>query len=193
VAIDFSIESKDLLHALKPFFAGRARGKAATLDYIDITAKEDEVEFVSTGMASSVGAEVVSSGCARVPYPIFEALFRKPEKYGVSRLAIHIENGQIKAGPTILNHPGVTIQAIGARIADLPIDASVVDTLGLSFRFNTNELADSGLDAKVRAAQQRADDLIDQATKLLEPLEINRDALTRFVFDQIKARQSKNR
>ena len=85
------------------------------------------------------------------------------------------------------------IQAFKERIADLPINTSLADTLALSFRFNTPEFADSGLWDRAQAAQQRADDLIDRASRLLDPFNIDRDELGRFVLDEIKRRRSDDR
>lgn len=82
----------------------------------------------------------------------------------------------------------MTVQAFEERIADLLVDASLTDILALSFHFNTKELADSGLWPRVQAARQPANELIDCAGKLLEPLEITRDTLIRFLFEQIERR-----
>ena len=191
MAIEFSIDREDLMRALKPFFGAKKHAKSAALDCVDIKAQENEVEFITTGFSSSVKAEVASSGCARFPYALFETLFRKPQKLAwtsAGRLSIRITEGQIQAGATTFNHPDVSIQAIKERIAYLPIHASLTDTLALSFRFSPKELADSGLWDRFQAAQQRADDLIDRASKLLEPLNIDRDALGRFVSEEIKRR-----
>jgi len=188
MAIEFSVDSKDLLNVLKPLFAGRARGKSAALDYVDIKAQEGEVEFVSTGMSSSLEVEVACSGCARVPFPLFEGLFRNPVSIAAGLLLIRITEGQIQVGPTTLNHPGVTIQAVEGRIADLPIDASLADALALSYQFTPKEITDSGLWARFQSAREEASNLIDDATRILEPLRIDRDSLSRFVFDEIKRR-----
>ncbi|MGH9426263.1 MAG: hypothetical protein ACRD2L_08170, partial [Terriglobia bacterium] len=179
----------DLMRALKPFFGARKRAKSAVLDCVDIKAQENEVEFITKGFSSSIEAEVASPGCARFPFPLFETLFRNPQKLAwtsAGRLSIRITEGQIQAGPTTFNHSGVSIQAVEERIADLPIDASVADTLALSFRFTPKELADSGLWDRFQAAQRRADDLIDRACKTLGPLNIDSERLSEFVWEEVR-------
>jgi len=106
------------------------------------------------------------------------------------RAVIRITEGQIQAGSTTLNHPGVSIEILKERIADLPIDATLIDALTLSFRFNSQELRESGLSDRVQAAQQRADELVDRASKLLQPLEITRDELAWLVTEHFKKRAS---
>jgi hypothetical protein len=191
MAIDFSIDSDDLKQALKPFFAGRAWGKDAALEYVDVKAQKDEIEFVSTAIAATIPGEVVSSGCARITFRLFETLFRKPQRLADGRLSIQIREGEIKAGPMIVNSPDVSMLLIGARIADLPLDAPLLETLALTLRLNREELADSGLSDRVAAAQKRTDDILDRAIKLLEPLGITRNDLDQFVSEQIKRRAGK--
>lgn len=191
MAIEFSIEREDLVQAMKPFFGKRKLSKSAALDYVDIKAQENEVEFMTTGFSSSTMAEVASPGSARLPFPLFETVFRNPQKLAwtpAGRLSVCITDGHIQAGPTAFDHRDVSIGASKERIVDLPINASLVDTLALGFRFNTQELADSGLWDRVQATRQRADELIDRAKELLEPLEITRDDLGGFVSDHIKRR-----
>jgi hypothetical protein len=191
MAIDFSIDSEELKQALKPFFAGRARGKEAALEYVDVKAQKGEIEFVSTAIAATIPGEVVSSGCARIPFQLFETLFRKPQKLADGHLSIQIREGQIQAGPMTVNNRDVSVLLIGSRIADLPLDAPLLETLALTLRFSDEELADSALSARVEAAQRRTDDIIDRVTKLLQPLGITRAELDRFVTEQIKRRAGK--
>lgn len=188
MAIDFSVGSEELMQALKPFFAGRARGKAAAREYVDVKAQKDEIQFLSTAISATISGEVASSGCARIPCRLFETLFRRPQRLAAGRLWVQIREGQIKAGPTTVNNPDVSMRLIGARIADLPLDAPLPETLALTLRFSHEELADSGLLANVEAAQQQTDELIDRASKLLKPLEITRDELDGFVSEHIKRR-----
>jgi hypothetical protein len=191
--IEFSIDRADLIQALKPFFGGRPRGKSAALDYVDIKAEETEAEFITTGFSSSSKAEVTSSGCARLPFPLFETLFRNPQKLAWSsagRLTIRIKEGQIQAGPFTLDHRDVSIPAFNERIADLPSNASLADTLALNFRFTVKELGDSGLWDRAQAARQRTGELIDRASRILEPLEITRDDLLDFVYGQVMKKKA---
>ncbi len=80
--VEFTGELAMLTKEAQPFFSGRARGHEAELDFVDVTARNGEVEFVTPGVSVSASAEVKSAGCARLPYPVFEALFRTPERFG---------------------------------------------------------------------------------------------------------------
>jgi len=173
--------------------AGVLKKKDAALEYVDVKAQKDETEFVSTAISATIPGEVVSSGCARNPFRLFETLFRRPQRLTAGRLAIQIREGEIKAGPMTVNNAEVSMLLIGARIADLRLDAPPLETLALTLRFSQEEFADSGLLDRVVEAQRQTDDIIDRATKLLEPLGITRAELDRFVSEQIKRRANKER
>jgi hypothetical protein len=187
MAIHFSIDSKELRQVLRPFFAGGGRGKAAALEYVDVKAREGEIEFLNTAISATIPGEVVYPGCARIPYRLFETLFRRPQRLDAGRLSVQIREGEIKAGTATANKFGISMRPIEARIADLPSDASLPETLSLTLRFSQEELEESGLWERVHAALRRSDELIDKATKILQPLNIGRDALARLVSEQIKA------
>ena len=156
------------------------------MDSVDISAQGEEVEFVSTGVGASLPAEVTSPGRARIPYPFFEIVFRDLKKLGSGRLTFHLDNGQIGVGSAVFKHAGISMQEIERRIADLPIDAPLVETLSLDFKFSSKELMDSGLLARVSQARQEAEGIIEQAAKVLEPLQIDRWALREFVWEKIR-------
>jgi hypothetical protein len=183
--VEFSIDRADLIQALKPFFGGRPGAKSTALGYVDIKAEKTETEFITTGFSSSSKAEVTSAGRARLPFSMFETLFRNPQKLAwnpAGRLTIRIKQGQIQAGPFTLDNPDVSIPA---RRAELPIGASLQDTLALSLRYSEQELAENGLWDRVKGAQQEAAQMIEKAAKILGPLNITRESLRSFVWDQI--------
>jgi len=189
VPVEFTVDLAMLTKEVQPFFSGRARGHEAELDFVDVTARNGEVEFVTTGVSVSASAEVKSAGCARLPYPVFEALFRRPKRLAQGSLTIHIEDGKVEAGRLALNNPGITIRPLGGRCADLPIDAPLWEVLALSFEVEPEKLVDSGLWARVEAAQEEAAELIDRAAEILEPLAIDAAMLEDFIQDRIKRRR----
>jgi len=94
----------------------------------------------------------------------------------------------MKAGPLAFNNPGITLQSPTVRLADLPLGASLADTLELTLRFSHDELLNSGLWERALVAQERTRALIEEATKILEPLEVGRDDLNQLVWNGIKHR-----
>lgn len=166
----------------------RPRGRGVQAEYVDINARDSEIELVSTSASSAFPAEVSSSGYARAPYLLFEWLSKAMKTLRQSSVRVSIVEGQVRAANLTFSHPEISLRLIGARIADLPMDAPLPDVLALLTRFRPEEIEDSGLLARVLAAQEQASVLIDQAMKILKPLEIKREAINQFLWEQIKRR-----
>jgi hypothetical protein len=186
-AIEFSADLKGFNRAVKYLLVGTSGTERDSLEMVDLNARGDEVELVTTGASSPLSADVGSSGYARVPLLVFERISRAIRQLRNDSIRVSIEAGTIKVGKLSFLHPGISLRLIGARIADLPIDAPLCDVLALQARFRPEEIEDSGLLAKVLEAQEQASKLIDQAFISLEHLGIERAALGTFVSEQIAA------
>jgi len=185
MAIVFLIEKDDLIHAMKPFFQRGGKRKAAEFDYVEVKAEGKEVEFNSSDFVSIAKANVTASGCARFAFPFFETLFRKPQDLAWSptgRISIRITHGQIQAGATTFTSPDLSL--VG-RVLELPAGATLHEMLALTLQYSEQELKEGGVWDRVQAAQTEAAQLIEKAAKLLWPLNITRDCLRSFVWEQI--------
>lgn len=143
--VEFTVQLRELKEAFRPLLAAKPRGKKAHLEYVDITAESGEVTLVIAGASSAFPAEVKSGGYARVPLVFFERFSQVLRTLNQQAITVSIQSGQIKAGSMTFTNPGITTRLIGSRIADLPIDASLLDTLSLLVRFRQEELEESGL------------------------------------------------
>lgn len=188
MALEFTVELVELKNALKAFFAGRPRGKETDLECVDIEAAPGEVALVTSGLSTALDAEVTLPGAARLPYSLFEKIFRQPGKLGEKSAIFRIEAGEIRVGAAAFRNPAITLQEAGARTAELPIDAPLVDTLALTLRLGAQEIQRTGLAPKVEAARRQANELIDHAAEILGPLGIDAEFLTRVAWDRIKRR-----
>lgn len=178
----------DFANAVKCLLGGVPRGRRAQIEYVDINVRNDEVELVGTGVSSAFAAQIVSSGYSRVPCRVMEGLYKSLKTLRQASLNVSIETGAVKMGSLAIRHPEISLRPIGSRIADLPINAPLLDVLGLLVRYSPDEIEDSGLGARVLEAQAQVSRMIDRALEALEPLEIRREALDQFLWEQIKAR-----
>jgi hypothetical protein len=190
-AIEFSADLKEFNKAVKYLLAGTSRTEQDSLEMVDLNARAPEVELVTTGVSSPFPADVKSSGYARVPLPVFERISRAIRGLQDDSIQVLVQIGTIKVGKLSFLHPEISLRLIGARVADLPIDAPLPDVLALQARFRPEEIEDSGLVAKVLEAQEQASKLIDQAFMSLEQLGVGRASLGAFVSEQIAARAQK--
>ena len=184
--VEVSFRPKDFNNALKQLFALKSTPGQAKLEYVDFNTGDDEVELVTTGIASSFPARIKTGGYARIPYVTFSGLSRSLRDLSEAQVVVSIHEGELKAANLAFRHPSITIRPIGARTVDLPVDASLCDVLRLSLHFRTPELEDSGLLARVMEAQRQVADLIDRITVLVKPLGIEREIISQFVWEQIK-------
>jgi hypothetical protein len=188
MSIEFVVPHGEFNRAVKYLLAGRATAPTDRLEFTDINLKDAELEFVSSGVSSSLPVDVRTPGYARVPFRVFERISRAIRTLRKHSLRVRIETGSIKVENSVFSHPEISLRLIGARIADLPIDASLPDILALLAQFRPEEINDSGLLGKVPAAQEEASKLIDQASAVLEPLGLERAAVSHFVTEQIERR-----
>jgi hypothetical protein len=191
--VEFAAQSTEFSEALRFLRPARARGKKARADFVDMNARAGEVELVAPGVSFSVPAEIIRAGYARAPYLVFEWFAKALGTLRQPSVVVWIADGQIRVANLSFAHPDITTRLIGARIADLPIDAPLADVLALLLKFRPEELSDSGLSARVLAAQEEASALIDRAMKDLAPLEIPREELSKFIMEQIKKRSQRDR
>jgi hypothetical protein len=192
-AVEFSVQLSEFSEALKYLRPARARGRNAQANFVDVNVRDGEVEIVAPGVSFSFPAQVMRAGYARVPYLTFEWFNKAVKTLRQPSVEVEISQGQVNAANLTFSHPDISTRFIGPRIADLPIDAPLADVLALLVKFRPEELSDSGLLARVLAAQETASEVIDRAIKTLAPLEIKREALSEFIMEQIRKRSRGDR
>lgn len=191
MAIEFSVELKELKLALKYLFAPNVPKKYARSQFVDVNARESEVQLVTTGAELVLPAQVTHRGYGRVPYMAVDWLRKAIRSLSRSPVRCIVEPGRIRVASLSFTSPEVTIRPIGARIADIPAEAALPDVLALLLKYHPEELEDSGLLTRVLAAQEQTSRLMDQALTVMGPLEIPRQVLGRFIWTQVKRRAGK--
>ncbi len=186
-SLEFVVGRKRLSESARFLQACRSRNRSRA-DYVDVNARGAEVELLTTGSSVPLLAEVVREGYGRMPYLVFHRIAKAVKTLAQESLRCSIRSGQAKVASLTFSHPEITVRLIGSRIADLPIDAPLPDILALLVKFRFEELEDSGLLARVLAAQEQTSKVIDKALLALGPLDIQREELSRFLWDQIRKR-----
>jgi len=185
----FTVRLTDLNQAVKYLLAGRLL--KSRLEFVDLNARTSEVELVTTSTSAAFPAVVSISGYARVPLQVFEGISRAVRMLGGDSAVVTVKPGEIRVASVVFSHPEIEIRLIGARTVDLPLDATLPDVLALLVQLRPEEIEDSGLLPRVLMAQEEASRLIDRAFDSLEPLGIERVALSQFVSEQIELRARK--
>jgi hypothetical protein len=186
----FTVRLTDFNQAVEYLLAGRSQGEAQ-LDFVDLNARGSEVELATTSTSSTFPAEIKTTGYARVPIQVFERVSRAARMLRQPSALVTVKPGKIRVATMLVSHPEIEIRLIGARIADLPMGVPLPDVLAFLTHLRPEEIEDSGLLARVLAAQEEASRLIDRAFESLELLGIERAALSRFVSEQMELRSRK--
>jgi len=188
LAIECVVQRQELKKAMRQVLFAKYPRKQALAEYVDLNLTPDKLGLVATGVSSEIPAEVTVMGYARVPYLLLKGIVRALGRMNRGLVRLSCQAGQLTIGNLSFRNPGITRRFIGARIADLPVNASPADTIALCFLYGPEELEESGLLPRVMESQAEAARLIDSAALVLRPLEVSRETVSQFVWEHIRRR-----
>ncbi len=189
--IEFAVSLSELRSVLKYFFALKVPKKRARTQFADIYVRNLDVEFKTAGTAVKFRAHAIRNGYARVPYIAMEWLRLAVRSIKQETVRVQIRLAHLRLGSLRFSNPEITLRRIGARIADLPMNAALPEVLALLVQYDPEELEDSGLLKMVLAAQEKVSEIMDRALEALKPLEIGRRALDEMIWQEIRKRARK--
>ncbi len=186
--VEFVISAKEFKKNIRMILSGRA--KHLDTDSADFRAVANSLDLSSVGTETQMDAEVIQAGRARVPLVVLKTLKKAAVTFKQDKLEIQIEDGRVKLQSYGLSHSGIHLLEIESRVADIPVDASLLDTLAVVKLFSGKELSDSGLLPRVHEARLAAVAAIDHATTCLSKFEIPREAIQQLLEDHIGERSA---
>ncbi len=172
---EFVVDAKEFKKAIRLILASRK--DYWNQDTADLIALANTVVLRSTGTATEMDAEVVQAGHGRVSLQVLKHISKIAATFKALRLRVRIQAGRIKVERYSLSHPAIEMKVMGARIVDLPVNATAIDTLAMQKLHSAQELRESGLAARVLDAQEQASVAIDRATRALRPFGVPREAV----------------
>lgn len=177
--LEFSVSIREFTRAIRLLLAGRQQH--ADYDTADLTARADSVELRSTGTSVEIPATVVQGGSGRIPTTILPKLKRAAASFKTEHLRVTVETGRVRIGSFSTSHSDIELRPVGSRTVDLPIDATALDCLAVQALFSADEIAASGLAARVLDAQETAIEAIKGATMCLSEFSVPREAVRELV------------
>jgi hypothetical protein len=173
--IEFTVPAKEFKKGIRMMLVGR--NEFLDKDTADFSASADELQLCSTGTSTVIPAAVSRAGYARVPLAVLKSVKRAAASFRPSRLRVRIEAGHFRIESFGFSNPDIELMPLGRRIADVPIDVCALDTLALLKLCSAEEIADSGLAARVVEAQERAIRAIEWAANSLKEFRVPREAV----------------
>ena len=177
--IDFTAQAKDLKKAIRIVLAGRA--EFSDKDCADLVVRGDEVQVCSTGTTTSFPASVATAGYVRVSIPVLQRMRKIALSFKQPRLRLRIESQRVRIESFGFSSPDVELKPLGPRIADVPLDATVLDLLALQKLYSEEEIGDSGLAARVAEAQETYISKLDSAAQALQQFGVTRDEVRELI------------
>jgi hypothetical protein len=186
--IEFIVAAKEFRKAVNLILSGRK--EHMDTDTAEFKAVANMLELSSVGTETQIDAEVVQAGYARVPLPVLKDLKKVAGTYKQPRLHLRVDEGRFRIESYSLANPGIELRKIGVKMADLPVDAGFLDTLAMVKLFSAEEIAESGLAARVLGAQEKATAAIEGATTWLSPFHVPREEVRKLLEAQLSKRAS---
>jgi len=87
--------------------------------------------FRAVGTSTEIPVNGTSPGAARIPLSALEAIASTAGMFKKKEIKIVIEDGSIKIDTFRHNHPDIRLGILPDQRIDLPVDASLLDTLGV--------------------------------------------------------------
>lgn len=184
--VEFTVAAKDFKKAIRLILVGRAAHMDS--DLADFRAAANLLDLSSVGTETKVDADVAQAGYAQVPLPVLKDIKKIISTYKQPRLRVRIHEGVFRVESYSLSHTGIELKRIGAKMADLPVNAGYLDTLAMVKLFSAEEIAESGLAARVLDAQQRANAAIELATLALLVFQVPREEVRKLLDAHLSAR-----
>lgn len=141
-----------------------------------------------TGSSTELPAHVVTGGYVRVPVPVLAEINKLARTYRKPHVRIRMEPGRFRFESFTRSHSDIVMRPTGVRVADPPVDAPPADALAIQKLYSAEEIAESGLAARVVDAQAFAAKHIDGALVYLAPFGITRDEIVRLIDERITTR-----
>ena len=177
----FTIRRADAKRAPKQIQANR--GREGKDDLIHVLVSEYAATFRAVGTESEWPVHGISPGAAQLPIPVFEKAI---DMRSTNELQLRITDGAIVCGKASVRHEAVTLGKIPDIRISAPIDSSPLELLVIEHVLGQSGMADQGLTARVKEAQNRLSLALAKSTEELRPYGVSAQDLCSLVENAIQ-------
>jgi hypothetical protein len=194
--IEFRVRVPELQNAVDQLLVNRDK-RTKKRDMADLLVSEAVATMRTTGSSAEMPVKGVAFGAARVPLVVLEQMAEVAGTYDRPDIQVTVSDGLVQVGTWKTKSAAIKetkLEAIPDFNIDLPVDASVLETLGLASLLSEIQIADQGLTKRVKYARQQAEGAIESAALRLVELGVSADQIRRLVnlrIDEAGARVAK--
>jgi hypothetical protein len=183
--IEFQTRVADFKNATKQLLVNR--GKFKKTDIADLLVSECVATFRAVGTSAEIPVNGTSPGTARIPLSALEAIASTAGMFKKKEIKILVEDGAIKIDTFRHSHPEIRLGILPDQRIDLPVDASLLDTLCVGAILTESGIEEQGLTNRILDAWERANHAITSAVGSLAPLGISEQQIRQLVEEQVTA------
>jgi hypothetical protein len=183
MAIEFTTRVADLKNATKQLLVNR--GDYRETDVADLFVSECVATLRTVGTSTEIPVNGTSLGTARIPLPALQVIAKISGTFKSKDIAVQVEDGSIKVGTFRHRNPGIILGILPNQRIDLPVDTSLLDTLGVGALLTQHEIEEQGLTARMLEAWERANRAITSAASSLAAVGVSEQKIREMVEQQV--------
>ena len=185
MTVEFKSRVADLKNASKQLLVNR--GKFKNTDVADLMVSECVATFRAVGTSTEIPVNGIYPGIARIPLSALEAIAKTAGMFKKKEVTVLIEDGWIKVDTFRHSHPEIKLGILPDQRIDLPIDASLLDTLGAGAVLTESAIEQQGLTNRILDAWERTNRCITSAAGSLAALGVTEAQIRQLVEEQVAA------
>jgi predicted hydrocarbon binding protein len=186
--LEFRVLVAELQNVVAQILANRDY-RTKRRDAAQILVSEMIATFRTTGSSAEIPIIGTAFGAACLPLSVMERMSEVAATFNRDSIKVVISDAWVQVESCKIKHTGikpVTLQAIPDFNIDLPVDASLLDTLGLASLLTKIQIKDQGLTKRVEHAERQASAAIESAAHRLAEFGVSADELRRVVKERVR-------
>ncbi|MGB8130457.1 MAG: hypothetical protein WCG81_11755 [Candidatus Angelobacter sp.] len=186
--LEFRVLVPELQNAVAQILANRDY-RTKRRDAAQILISEVVATFRTTGASAEIPITGTAFGAACLPLSVLERIWEVATTFNRDSIKVVISDAWVQVETCRIKHSGikpVPLQAIPDFNIDLPVDASLLETLGLASLLTKTQIKDQGLSKRVEHAERQATGAIEAAAHKLAEFGVSADQLQRVVNERIR-------
>lgn len=183
--VEFRVRVSDLKNATKQLVVNR--GEFRDSDLVDLLVSECVATLRTVGTSTEIPVIGTSPGVARLPLSVLKEMTKVAGSYKTEEVPILIIEGGIKVASFRRANEQITLGQIPDQRIDIPVDASLLDTLAIGVLFSEMQITEQGLTRRVLDAWQKANEAIHEAAASLTKLEVTEAQIRGLVEERVQS------
>jgi hypothetical protein len=186
--IEFRVQVSDLESAVSQILANRDN-RVKRRDTSQILVSEVLATIRTTGTTAEMPVVGAQLGAARLPLSVLERMIEVAATFKGDWVRVIVSDGGVQVQTCKIKHSGIkpiALQEIPDFNLDLPVDASLLETLGLASLLTRRQISNQGLTKRVEHAERQATAAIDSAAHRLAEFGVSPEELRKLVAERVR-------